>query len=75
VSQITQQQWHEEVERALASAGIPWRLSIAWVEPSNDLCYVSARHTDGTERTLRLSCSEFPTAAERRDEILRQLQP
>jgi hypothetical protein len=72
---MTEKEWGEEVERAIAGSGLMWRLSAAWTERSNDLYCADVRSTtSGKDRTIRLACSEFITVAQRRAEIVRQLQ-
>ena len=73
---MTQKEWQEEVDRAVAGSGLPWRLSAAWLEQNSARCCAEVKDTrSGKERTVRLSHSQFTTTAERRAEIVRQLQP
>ena len=67
-------QWKEEVERAVAASGLPWRVSFAWIEENAAQCCadVTDRRYEN-DRTLRLSEKQFVTEAQRRAEIVRQL--
>ncbi len=72
---MTQKEWREEVDRALAGSGLPWRLFSAWVEQKSAMCCADVTNTSsGKDRTVRLLGSEFTTTAARRAEIVRQLQ-
>ena len=71
---MTPKEWREEVERALAGSGLPWRVVSAWDEQKGPICCAEVANTSsGKDRTLRLSRTEFATTAERRAEIVRQL--
>ena len=72
---VTQKQWAQEVERALSGAGLPWRLTSAWIEQAGStLCAGLADMRTGSERSIRLPGLVFRTHAERRVEIVRQVQ-
>jgi hypothetical protein len=72
---VTDKEWKEEVERAVAGAGVLWEVRSAWIERRSDVYAADlVDKRTGTDRTVRLSSPEFPTAAERRAEIVRQLQ-
>ena len=71
---MTDKDWNEELSTIVASAGLPWRVSAAWVRQDHDTCGAELTNTrTGTERALTMSLSEFPTRAARRAEIVRQL--
>lgn len=72
---MTDKDWKEEVQSALAGAGLPWLVTAAWVGRGEAGC--EAELVDmrtGRERTIRLSHQQFSTEAERRAEIVRQTQ-
>ena len=72
---MTKKEWTEEVSRAVDGAGLPWRVFTSWVEQNSPLC--GAELTDirsGRERRIGLARDLFPTEADRRNEIIRQLQ-
>ena len=72
---MTNKNWNEEVSRAIAGAGLPWRVAAAWIEQSSALCCAELADTrSGAERRISLSPGSFPTTADRRNEIIRQLQ-
>ena len=72
---MTQKEWTREVERALAAAGLPWRVAAAWVEQvGSALCAELVDIRSGKERSIRLPALVFRTDKERREEIVRQLQ-
>ena len=72
---MTQKDWTEEVERALAGAGLPCRVHAAWIEHGGAMGCAEVTDTrSGKERTIRLSLEEFASVAARRAEITRQLQ-
>ena len=72
---MTKKDWTDEVEGVIAAAGLPWRVTTAWVEQHSPMC--SADLSDirnGQQRRVTLARDRFPTPAERRAEIVRQLQ-
>jgi hypothetical protein len=72
---MTDKQWQQEVNSALAGAGLPWRASAAWVEQGGvALCAELVDTRTGKERAIRLSAVVFGSESERRAEIARQLQ-
>jgi hypothetical protein len=72
---MTSKDWHQEVETAVGGLGLPWRVFAAWVERDGTLCCAELTDTrSGKERTVRLSREAFATKADRRAEIVRQLQ-
>lgn len=72
---MTDKEWKEEVERVVAGAGVRWEVRSAWIERRSDVYAADLiDQRSGAERTVRLSSSEFSTAAQRRAEIVRQLQ-
>ncbi|MNC89869.1 hypothetical protein D3C83_58740 [compost metagenome] len=72
---MTEKEWTEEMERALAGAGLPCRVRAAWIEHKGPMCYAELTDTrTGKERMIRLSRLEFATLADRRAEIVRQVQ-
>jgi hypothetical protein len=72
---LTDKEWKEEVERVVASAGVPWVFRAGWIERRNEmLCAELIDKRSGTERTIRLSSQQFATPPARRVEIVRQLQ-
>lgn len=72
---MTDKEWTEEVERAMAGAGLPWRVHAAWVEQRGPMCYAELTDTrSGRERIVELSRESFTTVAERRNELVRRLQ-
>ena len=71
---MTDREWNEELSTIVASAGLPWRVSAAWVQSGRDTCGAELTHTSsGKVRSLAISLKEFPTKADRRGEIVRQL--
>lgn len=72
---MTDRQWKEELERAIAAFAYPWRVRTAWVEQAGSLLGADLVDTrTGNERTIRLAALVFRTDAERRTEIARLLQ-
>ena len=72
---MTEKEWKEEVGRALAAAGLPWGVSAAWVQQNSFDCVAELVDSrSGKERSIKLSHQRFPTEAERRAEIVRQVQ-
>jgi hypothetical protein len=68
-------EWNEEVQSAVAGLGLPWRISATWVERDGTMCCANLTHTtSGKERTVRVSRQTFAAAADRRAEVVRQLQ-
>ena len=73
---MTDKHWAEEVERAIAGAGLPWRVHASWIENHGSVCYAELTDTrSGKERTIEVSLDVFASVAGRRDEIVRQLRP
>ena len=71
---MTNKEWTEEVSRAIDGAGLPWRVFAAWVEAKSPTCCAELTDTrSGRDRRISLMCDQFPTAADRRNEIIRQL--
>jgi hypothetical protein len=72
---MTPKDWKEEVATAVAGLGLPWRVFAAWVERDGATCCAELTDTrSGKERTVRLSRQVFASEADRRAEIVRQLQ-
>lgn len=71
---MTSDQWKQEIERALGGLGALWRVNTAWVEQSSPICAARIADARGNERVVSLARDRFATEAERRVEILRQLQ-
>jgi hypothetical protein len=73
---MTKKDWTDEVEGVVAAAGLPWRVTTAWVEQHTPLCCAELSDTrTGQQRRVILARDRFPTPPERRAEIVRQLQP
>jgi hypothetical protein len=71
---MTDKEWNEELSTIVASAGLPWRVSAAWVRQQHNTCGAELTNTrTGAERALTMPLNEFPTRAARRAEIVRQL--
>jgi hypothetical protein len=72
---MTKEEWLDELDTAIASAGLPWRVFTAWVEQDSPMCFAELTHDEKQRNTRRVSLARdrFPTVAERRAEILRQL--
>jgi hypothetical protein len=67
--------WTEEVSGTVAAAGLPWRVSTAWVEQHEPVYVADLIDTrSGRECRVSVESLRFPTAADRRAEIARQLQ-
>jgi len=67
--------WKEEVTGVLAGGGLPWTVGAAWVEQTSAMCCADVvNQRSGKERSIRIPQQQFPTAAARRAEIVRQLQ-
>lgn len=63
------------MRRALDSANLQWRVVAAWVKTDNLGCMAELiDERTGKARTVALSRNKFPTATERRKEIVRQVQ-
>jgi hypothetical protein len=72
---MTDKEWKEEVERVVASAGVPWVVRVAWIERRSEVYAADlVDNRSGKERTIRFSSQKHATAPERRAEILRLLQ-
>jgi hypothetical protein len=72
---MTDKEWTEEVDRAVAGAALPCRVHAAWVQHGSVMCYAELVDTrSGKDRTIEVSRKEFATVAARRAEIVRQLQ-
>jgi molybdenum-dependent DNA-binding transcriptional regulator ModE len=66
--------WTEELERAVAGAGLPFRVAFAWVEKGNQVwCAELVDRRTGGDRSIRLDASQFATEMERKNEVVRQL--
>ena len=71
---VTDKSWKEEVERAVAGAGLPWVVRSAWLERHGEICAAEViDNRSGADRVVRVSAHDFPTATARRAEIVRQL--
>jgi hypothetical protein len=71
---MTDKEWKEEVDRAVAGAGLPCRVAAAWLERRATRYVADLTDTrSGKERTISLSGQEFATVTARRAEIIRQL--
>ena len=70
---ITERSWTEEVMRALAAAGLPWRVGCCWCEKAACVAEV-VHHGTGTTRVITLPLDTFSTSALRRFELVRTLQ-
>jgi hypothetical protein len=58
----------------VAAAGLPWRVSTAWVEQKGPVYVADLTDTrSGRECRVSVESGRFPTAADRRAEIARQL--
>ena len=67
--------WAEEVERAIAGSGLPWRVHASWIEHRGPMCHAELTDTrSGKDCTIELSREEFASVTARRAEIVRQLQ-
>ena len=67
-------QWKEEVDRAIAASGLPWRVSSTWLEDdAGQCCAIITDRRFGRDRTIRFSQQEFSTEQQRRAELVRQL--
>lgn len=72
---MTDREWKKELEGALASSALPWRVTAAWVEQVGTvLCADLLDIRSGQERTVRISRLVFTSEPERREEIARLLQ-
>jgi hypothetical protein len=72
---MTPKDWNQEVVSAVGGLGLPWRVSSSWIEPDGAMCCAELTDTrSGKERTVRLSREAFASQADRRAEIVRQLQ-
>lgn len=72
---MTKKEWTEEVTRTVDGAGLPWRVFAAWVEQSSPICCAELTDTrSGRDCRISLAHDRFPTPADRRNEIIRQLQ-
>ena len=66
--------WTEELERAVAGAGLPFRVAVAWVEKGDHIwCAELVDRRTGADRSIRLDASQFATEMERKNEVIRQL--
>ena len=74
VPPITERNWTEEVKSALAAAGLPWQIGSCWCDKSACAAEVVHRST-GKTRVVALSLDTFSTAALRKAELVRVLQP
>jgi len=74
VPPITERHWTEEVKGVLAAAGLPWQTGSCWCEKSACAAEVVNRST-GKTRLVTLSLDTFFTAALRKAELVRLLQP
>src|SRR5688572_2192368 len=71
---MTDKEWNDELSTIVASAGLPWRVSAAWVRPDHNTCGAELTNTrSGSVRPLTMSLKDFPTRGARRAEIVRQL--
>ena len=72
---MTNKEWEVEVGDVLASERVPWRVFSSWCDQAGSTCLADLTHTgNGKFKTLSVSLDRFATAAQRRAEILRQLQ-
>jgi hypothetical protein len=71
---MTDRQWKEEIDRAVGGAGLPYRVVAAWIERGRFCCADLADQRTGKDRTVRICHETFAMPAERRAEIVRQLQ-
>ena len=74
-AQLTDREWKAEVATAVDGPGLPFRIDAAWVEARSFTCRAdfSDRRT-GQPRHVEVSHTQFPTAADRRAEIVRLLR-
>lgn len=73
---VTDREWRDEAERMLAAVGLPWRVVAAWTEQAGTvLCADLVDTRSGRDRSIRIPAVAFSTQAERRGELVRQLQP
>jgi hypothetical protein len=71
----TAKAWSEEITRAVAGSGLPWRVAVTWVEQNRSMFYADLVDVrSGRERRVCLAVDRFPTASDRRVEIARQLE-
>jgi len=74
MNELTTKAWTEEITRTVAASGLPWRVSAAWVEQKRPLCCADLTDTrTGRDRRVSIERDRFPTPADRRAEITRQL--
>ncbi len=66
--------WSEELERVVAGAGLPFRVTFAWIEKGNNAwCAELVDRRTGADRSIRLDAGQFPTEMERKGEVVRLL--
>jgi hypothetical protein len=71
---VTDREWKQEAESAVAGPGLPFRVIAAWVEAHTSTgCVDYADQRTGRERHVKVSHQQFDTPAGRRTEIGRQL--
>ena len=72
---LTKAEWLSEVTAAVTSVGLPLRVSTFLVEQTTPMCYAEFTNHEGrTVSRISLARDRFPTAVERRVEIVRQLR-
>jgi hypothetical protein len=73
---VTDREWKQEAETAVAGPGLPFRVVAAWVEAVSFTCCADyADQRTGAQRHVKVSHQQFATPAARRAEVVRQLQP
>jgi hypothetical protein len=72
---LTDRAWKAEVATAVDGPGLPFRIDAAWVEArSLTGCADFSDQRTGQSRHVKVSQTQFPTAADRRAEIVRLLR-
>src|SRR5688572_21790299 len=72
---LTKAAWLLEVTEAVSSVGLPLKVSTVLVEQTTPMCYAEFTNHEGrTVSRISVARDRFPTAPDRRKEIVRQLR-
>ena len=72
---MTKKEWEAEVGDVLSAERVPWRPASCWCDHAGTTAWAEVTHVgNGKSKTLSVSLDRFPTASQRRGEILRQVQ-
>ena len=75
VPPLTKQEWFAEVDAALTSVGMSWKIASGICEQASPMCYAEVTDKDGgAVCRVSLARDRFPDAAARREEVARQLR-